>query len=228
VTPARVSVVIPTLNEAGRIASRVGEAAAQGAWQVIVADGGSSDGTAELAPPPAVVVSAPRGRGAQMNAGAALATGEALLFLHADTRLPAGGVAAVGRAVAAGAPAGAFRLAFDHPSPLLAALAWLTRFSLPHSFYGDQAIFVRAELFRSLGGYADLGPLEDVELMRRLRRLGQPVRLPLTALTSARRFRARGVARQQALNVWLVARWLMGADPARLARRYRRGPRGWP
>jgi rSAM/selenodomain-associated transferase 2 len=224
VTPARVSVVIPTLDEAEHIAARVAEAAAQGAWQVIVADGGSTDGTPDLAPPPAVVVAAPRGRGAQMNAAAALANGEALLFLHADTRLPAGAVAAVGRAVAAGAPAGAFRVSFDHPSRLLAGLAWLTRFRLPHSFYGDQAIFVRTELFRRVGGYAEWDLMEDAELMRRLRPAGRPVRLPLAVITSARRFRARGVARQQARNVWLVVRWLLGGDPRRLGRSYRRGP----
>jgi rSAM/selenodomain-associated transferase 2/rSAM/selenodomain-associated transferase 1 len=168
-------------------------------------------------------VSAPRGRAAQMNAGAADARGRWLLFLHADSTLPAGWLEVVARAdPLAGVVAGAFRLAFDSPD-------WRARlvergvrirvalFGLP---YGDQALFVRRDAFRAAGGYQDLPLMEDVEFVRRIRKAGRLLRAPAVVTTSARRWEQDGWMRRSARNVGLAARFLLGASPSVLAQRY--------
>lgn len=214
-----LSIIIPALNEAPAISKCLQSVFSQGlACEVIVVDGGSRDGTPDLVLPPANVISAPRGRASQMNAGARLATGEVLLFLHADTVLPSGGLKSLMQAMdKSTAPGGAFRLAFEPTSPLLDFFAWCTRFRFRLFHYGDAAIFVRREVLEKLGGYADLDIMEDLDLWLRLRRVGRPLILPLAVTTSARRFEKRGVIRQQALTVGLVALWLLGADHRKLA-----------
>jgi rSAM/selenodomain-associated transferase 2 len=194
-----LSVVIPVLNEAAQIGAALeATRAAAPAAELIVVDGGSSDGTPSLAAPYARVVRAPRGRARQMNAGAAQACGDALLFLHADTRLPAGAVAAITAALDdQRVVGGAFALRFDESGWLYRCIAGSTnlRSRARRSFTGDQAIFVRASVFRAIGGYADVPLMEDLELCARLRRAGALRLLASPVVVSARRHRAHGPLR---------------------------------
>lgn len=229
VDPERVSVVIPALNEEPNLALAV-ESALRGqgrekAVEIIVVDGGSRDNTYALARELGVeaVTSFP-GRARQMNLGAALATGGILLFLHADTMLPDGWDAQA-RAVLArpGVAAGAFPFGLDADGPAYRRLErlvnWRSRaLQLP---YGDQAIFLRAELFARLGGYLELPIMEDYELVRRLKRQGRIALAAAPARTSARRWRAKGLARTTLINQAMLLGWHLGVDPARLAAWYR-------
>ncbi len=168
-------------------------------------------------------VSAPRGRASQMNAGAAVASGQWLLFLHADSQLPPDWLEVLTQADAsAGTIMGAFRFALDSPDWRARVIETGVRlrvalFGLP---YGDQALFVRSQTFRAVGGYRDLPLMEDVDLVRRVKRIGRLVQSPCPALTSARRWERDGWLRRSAQNVGLAIRFLLGASPARLAQRY--------
>ncbi|MBI4575081.1 MAG: TIGR04283 family arsenosugar biosynthesis glycosyltransferase [Planctomycetes bacterium] len=219
-----VSTVIPTWNEGAIIEDALRRLAEQGPDEVIVADGGSTDGTAERARAAgARVVQAPRGRAPQMNAGAARASGEVLLFLHADVRLPPGGLQAVRAAMARGRRVGGFfRIRFDSSAPFLGAVALASnlRSALTRVPAGDRAIFVRADAFRALGGYRPWALLEDLDLSRRLRGLGPVARLPSRVTASARRFERRGPVRTVLLMAWLYLVWSLGASTRDLARHY--------
>ncbi|MDO9075768.1 MAG: TIGR04283 family arsenosugar biosynthesis glycosyltransferase [Rubrivivax sp.] len=221
-----LSIVVPVLNEAVGIAATLQALAplrARG-HEVIVVDGGSSDATAQLAAPLADrLVFAERGRAAQMNAGAALAQGDWLLFLHADTRLPAGAEPALHRVAQAGAFWGRFDVQIEGRSawlPLIAMLMnWRSR--LTGIATGDQALFVQTALFHRLGGYAALPLMEDVELSRRLRAMELPACLRERVLTSGRRWENRGVWRTIVLMWWLRWRYWRGTPAEELARAYR-------
>ena len=194
--PQMLSIIVPTLNEAGQIvaALQATRAAAPGA-ELIVVDGGSADRTPELARPYAHVLSARRGRAAQMNAGAMLARGEVLLFQHADTLMPPGALGMVRGALASPQViGGAFAIRFDQPGWMYERMGRDTSTrSLSGSYTGDQCMFVRRDVFWRVGGYPALEIMEDVELSHMLRRLG-PVRLIDTpVVTSARRHRACGL-----------------------------------
>ena len=221
-----LSIVIPTLNEAVAIAhtlEALQELRTRGV-ELIVVDGGSSDATLAVAAPLAdAVVSAPRGRAVQMNAGAARARGEVLLFLHADTQLPQRADERVRRAVDAGACWGRFDVRIDgRPAVLrVVAAAMNARSRLSGIATGDQAIFVRRDVFEQLGGYAPLPLMEDIELSRRLKRAGRPACLRPPVLTSGRRWQTRGVWRTVALMWWLRWRYWRGESPQRLAEAYR-------
>ena len=229
----RISVIIPTLNEVHHIAAAVASAQTAGHVEVIVVDGGSADGTAQLARSVgATVLTCPTGRAKQMNLGAAAAAGELLVFLHADTRLPAGFERHVRRTLARpGTAAGAFELAVDAPGTALRLIERLAnwrsrRMQMP---YGDQVLFIRAETFRRVGGYPDMPIMEDFELVRRLRSQGRIVIAPAAALTSARRWRQLGLWRTTLINqLTILSHWL-GLSPAHLRRwrdrsRHRRQP----
>ena len=225
-----ISIIIPVLDEAARIVERLQALQvlrAQGV-ELIVADGGSVDGTAALAVPLADrVLAAPRGRAAQMNAGAAASRAPVLLFLHADTILPEAARRAVLAALGDGASWGRFDVAIDGRHPLLRVVEvmmnWRSR--LTGIATGDQAIFVRREAFERVGAYADLPLMEDVALSAALKRLAPPACLRETVITSARRWETQGVLRTILLMWWLRAAYFLGADPARLARRYGYQPR---
>ncbi len=218
-----VSVVIPTLDEQASVAAAVRSVIAEA--EVLVIDGGSLDATAEAARAAgARVLTAERGRGSQLAAGADCATGDWLVFLHADTRLEDGwaqALSALSREVAGGA----FRFALDSPR---ASYRWIEAgvrlrcrlFELP---YGDQAIFARREAYRRAGGFAPMALFEDVDFVGRLRRVGRLAFPSTRALTSARRWEQKGVLATILSNWWIFGLYAAGANPNRLQRIYSRG-----
>lgn len=217
----RLSIVVPALDEAVELGRHLPGALAL-ADQVVVSDGGSADETVEIARRlGARVVEGPACRGGQLNRGAAAADGELLLFLHADTALPAQAAALLRSAVTAGAVGGGFRVRFDAESPVLALGTGLInlRTRLTRCPLGDQGQFVTRAAFDALGGFRDWPVLEDLDLARRLKRLGPVVILPAEVTTSARRF-LRGWPRTVATN-WLIwSLYFAGVAPRRLARLY--------
>jgi rSAM/selenodomain-associated transferase 2 len=219
-----ISIVIPTFNEATTIRELSASLAGlSGVAEIIVADGGSQDETIRLARESGLrVIEAPRGRGPQMNAAAKLATGDVLLFLHADTRLPDGALAMIESALSdANSCGGHFNLIFDgntRDAWLLTKLYPLLR--LGGMCYGDSAIFVRRKVFEQLGGYRDYPLFEDCDLYRRVKRAGRFVRLKACATTSSRRFEGRFV-RTFALWTAMQTLYWLGANPNWLNRVYK-------
>jgi len=218
-TPA-LSVIVPTLNEQSRIGGLV-DAVRQLGVEVIVADGGSDDGTRSTAAAHgARVIIAARGRGPQLNAGASLARARSLLFLHADTTLPTGFADIVQRTLQdPSVSLGAFRFELDRKGALLRGieLAVKLRCYLFKTPYGDQALFMRSEVFRQLGGVASIPLMEDLDLARRARKLGRIVVAAEAAITSARRWETAGVVRMTAINQACVVGFALGISPKRLA-----------
>jgi rSAM/selenodomain-associated transferase 2 len=221
--PSRLAIVVPTLDEEPALRQRLPAILALGD-EVVVSDGGSRDGSADVAGElGATVVRGSAGRGPQLNRGAAAATGaDVFLFLHADTDLPGGAPAAVREAVAAGYDGGAFLVRFATGSPVyrLGSALVNLRTRLTRLPLGDQAQFVTASAFARLGGFRDWPILEDLDFARRLRRDGRTTILPLAVTTSARRYERRGIARTIAVN-WLIwGLFVAGVPPHRLARLY--------
>ncbi len=223
-----ISVVVPTLNERNNLPRTLAPLLAAGdGLEVIVADGGSDDGTAELARDLGLrVLNCPRGRAVQMNAGAAAAAGEYLLFLHADTLLPPGFDTLVRRTLEhPDISVGAFRLDLDADHPglrMIERTVWL-RCRVMGLPFGDQALFVRAGDFKLIGGFPEIGIMEDYELVRRLGSAGRVEVLDVPVLSSARRWLARGFWRTTWENQLAVLGHKLGVQPARLARRCGRG-----
>jgi rSAM/selenodomain-associated transferase 2 len=221
----RIAVVIPTLQEADRIAHAIESARAPGV-EILVADAGSSDATRERAlAAGARVVACEPGRARQLAAGARAAEADVLLFLHADTRLPAGWAEAV-RAVLSDphVAGGAFGFRFAERSPALALVEWgvRLRLALARLPYGDQAIFVRRSVLDAIGGVPQAPLMEDLDLVRAIQRAGRLALLPEPAVTSARRYLERGVFRTVAKNAVALLGWALGIDRARIAAWYRR------
>jgi rSAM/selenodomain-associated transferase 2 len=222
----RLSIVVPVLDEAANLARLLPDLLEREPQaEVLVVDGGSTDdGRAVVARTPSVRwVSAPRGRARQMNTGASAAGGDALLFLHADTRLPDGAGAAILAALAEpGVVGGRFDVRLDSHRPLLRLVGTLMnhRSRLTGISTGDQGIFVRREIFDALGGYPDIPLMEDVELSRRLKRRGRLVALRLRVVTSARKWEREGVVRTVLLMWTLRLLYTLGVSPARLHRWY--------
>lgn len=219
----RLSVVMPVLNEAAGIEAALTALAplrVRGA-ETIVVEGGSHDGTADLARALADrVLTAPRGRASQMNAGAAAATGDALLFLHADTRLPENADCLIRDALSEACVWGRFDVAFTGGALPLVAAAMNLRSRLSGIATGDQAMFVTRDAFVRAGGFAEIALMEDVALSARLNRLSRPVCLRAKVTTSPRRWQAYGTVRT-VLTMWrLRLAFFLGADPERLARAY--------
>jgi rSAM/selenodomain-associated transferase 2 len=220
----RLTIVLPVLNEAAIIVGALQALAplrARGA-EVIVADGGSSDGTPQLAQPLADrVIASPRGRGPTMNAGAALGTGDALLFLHADTALPQNADRLIAAAFERRAW-GRFDVCIGGSHPLLGVVAhminWRSR--LTGIATGDQAIFVTRAAFSAVGCFPDLPLMEDIALSRKLKRLCRPVCISTPVITSGRRWEYHGVLRTIVLMWRLRLAYYLGVEPARLALRY--------
>jgi rSAM/selenodomain-associated transferase 2 len=224
-----ISVIIPTLNEAARIESAVTRAWQAGAHEVIVVDGGSQDATSILARQAGgQVKQSPPGRGCQLNLGARSAAGEVLLFQHADSWLDPACIGQVRRALTdPRVLGGAFRQRIEAKGLRFRLLEWgnawrARRLGLP---YGDQGIFVRHEVFEQLGGFPEVPLMEDLILMRALRRQAWPILLPGPIHVDARRWRRHGVVRQTLRNWSLATAFRLGVAPERLARFYRRHDR---
>jgi rSAM/selenodomain-associated transferase 2 len=223
-TRALISVIIPTLNEEPSIVATIAAARSARDCEIIVADGGSTDRTVELARARVErLIEAPRGRALQMNAGAAAAHGDVLLFLHADTILPAGYDAAIALQMADSTVVGGrFDVSLMPSSPLL----WLTgelinlRSRLSKIATGDQAIFVRRTVFEEIGGYEQIPLMEDIALTRALKRRGRIVCLRQRVVSSSRRWQRDGIIRTIALMWTLRALYFFGVSPSRLRRVY--------
>jgi rSAM/selenodomain-associated transferase 2 len=218
-----VSVIIPVYRDTDALARMLAATDFAGVDLIVSATpDDESLMTLRVARPDIVWIDAPRGRARQMNAGAAVATGEWLIFLHADTQLPDGWRGAIDRAHEGGSryAIGCFRFALDSSSRLARLIEAGVRvrtflFRLP---YGDQALFMRRELFDDLGGYADLPLMEDVDLVRRARRRGRLFRSDLAATTSARRWERDGWIRRTLRHLALTALYFCGVRPERLLR----------
>lgn len=218
-----LSVVIPALNEEGSIAATL--ESCRGADQCIVVDGGSCDDTRRIAVDcGATLLDSAPGRGRQLSAGAREARGDVLVFVHADTRLPAGFADMIREVI--GDPSiswGRFDVRFDRATPLLAVIARLIswRSRVTRGATGDQAIFVRKVAYVRVGGFLEHGLFEDVDLCRRLRRDGRMGIPRLPVVTSSRRWREGGVVRTS-LRMWVLkALYLAGVPASRLERLYR-------
>lgn len=226
---ARISVVVPALDEADEIEEtlRAARAALGPEAELIVVDGGSRDGTPARARRFARVVVSEPGRGRQLDAGARAAQGDLLLFLHADTHLPPGARAALEAALEdPRVVGGAFRFGLRGPLARRRLGRWLQawihlRCRTFESATGDQAIFCRRTAYEAAGGFAPLLLFEDMDLYRRLKRLGRVALLPLAVATSDRRWRQEGVWKAIARHGLLRAAYHLGVPPARLARGYR-------
>ena len=222
----KISIIIPVLNEARTIKETLASTDPSTNVEVIVVDGGSLDDTVQVAQSLGIkVLSSSTGRACQMNAGAKAATGEILLFLHGDTQLPPKFDAMIRTALESPIMnyekvpiAGAFALRIDAPFLSLRLIErgvnWRSHFlQMP---YGDQAIFLKAEIFHEIGSFPKLPIMEDFELMRRLRRRGRLVIIPVPVITSARRWLQNGVIKTTLMNQIIILAYLLGVPPERI------------
>jgi rSAM/selenodomain-associated transferase 2 len=218
-----VSVIIPTLNEEGSLGATLRDLCRQGPQEIVVVDGGSTDRTCDEARDATQLLVAPRGRARQMNAGAAQATGDVLLFLHADCTLEEGALAAAERALRRpDIAAGCFAMTVRAPGHLYRLIGDCAsaRVRLTGIAYGDQGLFLRRALFEHLGGFPPLRLMEDVFFSRRLRRYGKIIVARPRIFVSPRRWQHTGVLRQTLRNWALTALAAAGVHPDRLAAFY--------
>jgi len=216
-----LSVIIPALNEENHIRQTLERLGKISHGEVIVVDGGSTDNTVRVAKECGVrVLSARPCRGGQMNAGASEASGDVLLFLHADTIVPDNFLPLIRQAMTdPEVVGGSFALKIQPSTPLLRYIerdvTWRTKlFRLP---YGDQAIFIKASIFRLMGGFADIALMEDVEFVRRLRKIGRLAFIPFPVITSSRRYKKIGVLRTILKNKLVLLGYYLKVSPSRLA-----------
>ena len=220
------SIIVPVLNEEVVLEEQLAYLTGQGAHhhcELLIVDGGSDDRTVAIAERFGRVLSSPRGRATQMNAGAAAARGEVLIFLHADTRLPDEAFDVIERALASPkVVGGAFRVCFNCHLWSYRLVAFITnlRSRTRTIFTGDQAYFVRATSFRAVGGYPDQPLMEDLEIISRLRKIGKAVLLPQYVTTSARRHEKVGLLRSVLFMWYLRTLYKFGVSPVQLQRMY--------
>ncbi len=222
----KISVVIPVLNEARNIKTAIASIKLSTNVEIIVVDGGSNDNTINIGKSLGVkVLTSMPGRAYQMNAGAAIAEGEILLFLHADTRLPLGFDTLVRETLGTGAVAGGFRLKIAGKGWGLRLVEWGVGvrsrfFQFP---YGDQAIFLTKQVFEEVGGFPELPIMEDFELIRRLRGVGRIQIISTPVLTSARRWLQKGIFQTTLINQIVIIAYFLGVSPAKIMQFYRSG-----
>jgi len=221
-----ISVIIPTLNEAATIGKVLSSMAPESAAEIIVVDGGSSDGTAAIVQQSgAALLSSKPGRAAQLNQGAAHASGDILLFLHADTFLPVGFDRLIRDALLEpGVAGGAFSLSLENANLPLKIIAFSANLrshflQLP---YGDQALFTTKTVFEKTGGFPDLPIMEDYQFVDNLRKYGKIVTLQQCVISSARRWQNMGILRTTIINQLIVLGYHLGVPPTRLSRLYKR------
>ena len=224
---ATISVIIPVLNEAHQLLKILHFLKALSDLEIIVVDGGSQDQTVAIAKTAEVkVIQSPIGRAHQMNAGAAAATGDILLFLHADTRLPTDFDLTIRQTLSQPRViAGAFRLQIDGLDWKLRVIEWGVNARSRHLQmpYGDQAIFLKTTTFQTIGGFPTLPIMEDFELVRQLKRQGRIAIAPTAVITSGRRWQKLGVVRTTLINQCVILAYLLGVSPDRVADWYRSG-----
>ena len=225
----QISIIIPILNEAVTLDTFLGNLSRQQRkFEIILADGGSTDRTREVLDrfPGIRHVRSGGGRGRQMNDGARQAQGEFLLFLHADTTLPANALLKIEEVLAdSSVAAGSFSLEFDHPGRFFRILSIFARINHPFFTYGDQGLFLRASTFRKIGGFKEIPVMEDVEIQERLRKIGTFIKLKEHVFTSARRYLRNGPLRQHLITTGVVLLYHLGISPQFLGRRYYRNHR---
>jgi rSAM/selenodomain-associated transferase 2 len=223
----RFSIIMPVLNEEAILEAQLRQLArvcAPHDCELLIVDGGSADATVAIAQSFGRVIASPRGRATQMNRGAAVATGDVYIFLHADSQLPDDAFVAIERACSApGVVGGAFRLCFNcHKLAYrLVAFAANLRSRWSGIFTGDQAYFVQAASFKAIGGFPDMALMEDLEIITRLRSTGRVVLLPYYVTTSARRHEKIGLARSVLFMWYLRTLYKFGVSPEQLQRKYR-------
>ncbi|MCW9708754.1 TIGR04283 family arsenosugar biosynthesis glycosyltransferase [Fodinibius salsisoli] len=223
----KLSVIIPTYNEAEVIAKTVRQVFDKGndlIEEVIVVDGGSSDETVSQAQQAgATVIDSPsKGRAAQMNRGAEHATGDILYFLHADSRPPANFAASIHRSITTGSDAGCFRLAFDDDHWLLTSYAWFSRFDIDFFRFGDQSLFIKREVFAQLRGFReDHIVMEDQEMVRRIKSDFSFTILDGAVVTSARKYHKVGILKLQLIFSLILTLYYLGVSQERLVGIYK-------
>lgn len=224
----KISVIIPVYNEEAKIRQTihaVSDAADSALYEIIVVDGGSTDGTiSEASKTEAQVCMSPdKGRAAQMNYGASRAQGEVLYFLHADSIPPAGFDLQILEQIKQGCAAGCFRLAFDWDHPVLNFYAWCTRFDIDLFRFGDQSLFIDCSFFTEIGGFReDHILMEDSEIIRRIKGAGRFVIIPNEVTTSARKYRSNGVIRLQLVFTLIVILYKLGFSQQKLISVYKK------
>jgi len=220
-----VSIIIPVLNEERSIAKVLENVCKQSTdCELIIVDGGSKDETLQICGchERAKLVHSEKGRAIQMNKGAAMAKGDVLLFLHADTLLPNGGLQAIKEIMKdEEVVGGSFYMKFDVESLSFRFFSAFTKINSPYLTYGDQGIFIRKSVFEQIGAYKTMPILEDFEIQKRLRKQGRFVKLPLPVTTSARRFLNNGIFKQQLLNIALLCAYELGYSPAKIKAFYK-------
>ena len=229
-TTPQVSIVVPVLNEADSIRSALARLSVlrEAGAEVVIVDGGSTDDTlANVRDLCDQLISAPRGRGSQMNAGANRASGVVLIYLHADTILPLGALNAVKQSIDRGAVWGRFDVAIDGASRWFPLISFMMNFRSRWTGIatGDQAIFVARQAFLESGGFPDIPLMEDVSFCSSMRSRSRPACLSDKVITSGRRWEKNGVLRTILMMWWLRLRFFLGASPDKLALEYGYQPR---
>lgn len=217
------SIIIPTLNEERYLPSVLDHLInLDGDLEIIIADGGSKDNTVKVAESFNVkVCKSDKGKGIQLNNGAGCATGEILIFLHADTFLPQNAFSLINEyLLVRNVTIATFKMKFDEKSFLMDLYSWFTRFDTIFTTFGDQVIVVRRSLFEELNGFPDIPLFEDVELFRKARRKTKVYKLPSYVTTSARRFKRKGILKTQLLNGLYIVEYLIGISPKNIYLKY--------